>query len=247
MANEYKEQHSYYDEDDSYRGAHAYDDDAEQYDDDAEQYDDEDMTEEPESEEESREEDESERAEDSGAEEEPDEETLAKKLQKERRKEIKHILLGNFVVFEDGSYGAGNGAWVTPFGFGDGAQGTILLGVGEKQIRYGSSLRNSTKVMYQVLNHMKKIARRLILVTAPEAAACYVRSLIFRPVVLLFEEANDGENQMEFVLHAYCSRSIFSFLAVRQAVKRFERGLPKQIFRIAKQEPQKTDSENNAT
>lgn len=37
-------------------------------------------------------------------------------LQKERKKEIRHILLGNFVVFEDGSYGAGSGAWVSPFG-----------------------------------------------------------------------------------------------------------------------------------
>ena len=54
---------------------------------------------------------------------EPDEETLRKLQKKERRKEIRHILLGNFVVFEDGSYGAGNGAWVTPFGFSDGAQG----------------------------------------------------------------------------------------------------------------------------
>ncbi len=71
--------------------------------------------------------------------------------------------------------------------------------------------------------------------TAPDASVCYVRHIVLRPVVLFYE--NDSETDINnVVIHAYCGRSPLAFLAVRQAVKRFEKELPKQIKRAASNE-----------
>lgn len=150
-------------------------------------------------------------------------------LQKERKKEIRHILLGNFVVFEDGSYGAGSGAWVSPFGFSDGALRTLNFGISRKRFLYTSSVKNNTKILYDVLKAMKQTGRRLILATAPEYPVCYVKSYIFRPVVLMLEPVSSDKNNTEFVLHAYCSRSLLSILSILRAVSRLNKNLPSQI------------------
>lgn len=169
-------------------------------------------------------------------EEEPREEELIKQLLAERKKEIRNILLGNFVIYADGSYGAGNSAWVTPFGFGDGAQEAIFFGISHRKYHYTSTFRNEIKTLYQVEKSMQDVGRRLNLLTAPEADTCYVKSVFFRPVVLSFEKDKDEKDKDEngkpqFILHAYTSRSLTSFLAVKRAVSRFEKALPKQVRR----------------
>ena len=163
-----------------------------------------------------------------------DAETPAGLQKKERKKEIRNILLGNFVVYEDGSYGAGSHSFVTPFGFGDGAQETIFFGISQRQFRYETTFRNRTKALYQVLKSMRDVGRRLILQTAPEAAVCYIKSYIFRPVVLAFEAEED---QKQFRLTAYCSRSLFSFLSVIHAVHKLDKKLPEGIRRYARHRP----------
>lgn len=168
--------------------------------------------------------------EETASEEELTEEQLEELLQKERKKEIRHILLGNFVVFEDGSYGAGGGSWVTPFGFSDGALRMLNFGISVRKILYTSTVKNNTKILYEVLKSMKSIGRRLILATAPEYPSCLIKSLIFRPVVLLFETVSDDKNNTEFVLRAYCSRGIFSFLSIMRAVSRFNKALPREVY-----------------
>ena len=188
---------------------------------------------------------------DDESEEELSEEELTALLRKARKKEIRNILLGNFMIYQDGSYGASTGTWVTQFGFNDGALGTINFGITRMQFRYTSTVKNNTRILYEVLKHMKTIGRRLILVTAQEYPACYVKSIVFRPVVLLFESVTYDQHNTNFILHAYCSRGLLSFLTILRAVKRFEKELPPQLKRVlpekqkAKEQSEKADGRKN--
>ena len=64
---------------------------------------------------------------------------------KERRSEIKHILLGSFSIDSQGRLCAGKGGWVTPFGMGDTAQQVIAFGVKKKSYLYRTTFKNKSK------------------------------------------------------------------------------------------------------
>ncbi len=120
-----------------------------------------------------------------------------------------------------------------PYGFREGALGVLLLGVRDKGIRFETTYRNNTQALYQTAKSMQNIGHIVELEAAPEAIACFVSSLVFRPVILLMEETGEGKEK-KLALHAYCGRSLFSGFAIRRAVKRLEKELPKQIKRKGK-------------
>lgn len=157
---------------------------------------------------------------------------IIKKKLKARRDEVKRILLGNLVPNDDGVFTAGSGFWVTPFGVGDGAHETIAYGVKETCVLYRTTLKNNKQAIYKASNAMADIGRRVRLDTAPNAAVCYIKSYIFRPVVLVFEEGENLEGETRLVLHAYTGRSLFAFVSVSRAVKLFDAALPDEIKRI---------------
>ena len=156
------------------------------------------------------------------------EEKTPKQIAKERRAEIKRLLLCNFAFDANDKLIAGSGGWITPFGIGDGAGQTIAFGIKEKRYSYTSSLKNAKQTIFKVSKAMENTGRSVVLQSAPDAAVCYVKSLIFRPVVLLFEQDPEGEG---FKLHTYCGRSPIAFVAVMRAVSRFEKQLPDDIKR----------------
>ena len=157
-----------------------------------------------------------------------------KKLEKEafkaRRNEIKHILLGNFKLSDKGRLAAGSGRWVTPFGIGDGAGNAIVYGISEMSLYYKTKLKNNRQAVFQAQKAMADIGRGLILDTAPDSAVCYVKSVVFRPVVLVFEE-KEGADGSSLLLTAYSSRSPIAFVALLRAVTRFDKALPEDIER----------------
>ncbi|WP_028505332.1 hypothetical protein [Ruminococcus sp. FC2018] len=157
---------------------------------------------------------------------------LRKKKNKERKREIKHILVGSYFTLDDGRMASGGGKWVSPLGVGDGAGSALLLGIKDKSFRYSTRLKNSTQVLHGVSKAMKDIGRELSLDCAADARACYIKSVVFRPVVLLFEEVIEQDRSSHFELHAYCGRSPLSFLSIRRAVSRLDKQLPDTISRV---------------
>ena len=153
-----------------------------------------------------------------------------KRERKERLREIKKILLGKYAQLDDGRLCASGSGWVTSQGLNDGASTTIIFGVKEKRFLYRSKLKNSTQAVFKATAAMRDIGRALYLETAPEGCACYVRSILFRPVVLRF--CPRGDSGQELALYAYCGRSPLAFLSVRRVVSRFDKALPDEIKRV---------------
>ena len=157
---------------------------------------------------------------------------LAKRKSKDRKRELKHILLGSYFTLDDGRMASGGGKWISPLGVGDGAGHVLLLGIKDKRYRYNSRFKRSQQALYAAAKAMGNIGRSLALECAPDAVSCYIKSVLFRPVVLIFEEVvlEDGSSHLE--LHAYCGRSLFSFLSVRRAVSQFDKELPDNLSRV---------------
>ena len=131
-----------------------------------------------------------------------------------------------------GKFSAGSARLVTPFGVGDGARETIMFGVKEKKYLYTTALKNNRQAIFQASKAMSDIGRALILETAPDAAVCYVKSYVFRPVVLIFEEREDDKGDLRLVLSAYCGRSPIAIIPIARAVSRFNKQLTDDISRI---------------
>ena len=155
---------------------------------------------------------------------------LLKAWQKEHRTEIKYILLGNLTQLEDGKYAVSGKSWITRVGLADGAQEALIFGITERWVPYETKYRNHTQAVYQAGKVMSRIGKPLVIQTVPEGAAVYVKGLIFRPVVLLFEDRSISEDERQLVLHAYCGRSLLAGWAIRRAINRFNRELPRQLF-----------------
>ncbi len=161
-----------------------------------------------------------------------------KKLEKLERKkkirEIRNILLGNMVVLSDGRITAGSGCWITRNGFGDGAFSTIVFGVKEKKYYYSTGLKNATQAVYRATEAMSNIGRELYLDCAPKSRVCYVKSILFKPVVLVFENVKNADGSDKLELRTYCGRSPFAFFSVMRAVARFNKALPDEIVRAGR-------------
>ncbi|GEM_PF-5051378 len=156
---------------------------------------------------------------------------IAKQKKRERSKEIRHILIGSYFTLEDGRMASGGGKWMSPLGVGDGASSALLFGIKMKRYHYGTRMKSNKQALFAVKKAMKNIGRELALDTAPNTSSCYVRSLLFRPVVLVFEEISLSDGTAHLELQAYCGRSIFSFFSIRRAVSRLDKELPENISR----------------
>ena len=150
------------------------------------------------------------------------------------KKDIKSILMGNLVKTENGRYTAGQSRFITPYGIADNAQLVLFFGVTERRYFYKTSLRNNTQALFQAEKAMSKIGRLVELESAPDSAVCYLKSIIFRPVVLVFEECREKDDTKQLCLRAFCGRSLFAFLPLMRAAARVEKVMPKQIARQKK-------------
>lgn len=160
---------------------------------------------------------------------------LEKKRKKLRKKEIRSVLLGNFEVSDDGRTIAGKNRVITPYGTADGAQAVVFLGIKRKRYVYRTTLKNYNQVTYRVYKTMADIGRVFEMESSPEAVACRIKSYVFRPVVLIFEEVKGSDNKDSYLqLTACCGRSPLAIIPVLRAVSRFDKLLPKEIFRSDK-------------
>ena len=159
-------------------------------------------------------------------------ESREKTVNKLRKKEIRSILLGNFSVNSEGKTVAGKDLPLTPYGFEDGAQQVLFFGISQKRFIYRSKLKNYLQTRFKVIRTMSDIGRVFTLEAAPDAAACRLKGVFFRPVVLVFEEVKDKEKDESFLqLTAYCGRSPLVIIPILYAVLRFDKFLPKEISR----------------
>ena len=153
-------------------------------------------------------------------------ERLEKERRKLRKKEIRSVLLGNFAVSDDGRTIAGKNRVITPYGIADGAQTVALFGIKQKRYVYRT---------YRVYKTMADIGRVFEMESSPEAVACRIKSYVFRPVVLIFEEIKKQDDKDSYLLlTACCGRSPLAIIPVLRAVSRFDKLLPKEIFRSDK-------------
>ncbi len=167
-----------------------------------------------------------------------------KKARKERRHEVRKILLNNLVLRDDKRLAAGGNARVTLWGAGEGTAETVLMGMTHKHYPFETTYSNNRQAVHQVSEAMKDIGRGLYLETAPDAAACLVKNFFFRPVVLIFEEE---DNTKELVLDAYSGRALNARLSIRHALSALEKVLPKQVRRAVaeKEKPEAEDKDEN--
>ena len=162
-------------------------------------------------------------------------ERLEKERRKLRKKEIRSVLLGNFAVSDDGRTIAGKNRVITPYGIADGAQTVALFGIKQKRYVYRTTLKNYNQVAYRVYKTMADIGRVFEMESSPEAVACRIQSYVFRPVVLIFEEIKKQDDKDSYLLlTACCGRSPLAIIPVLRAVSRFDKLLPKEIFRSDK-------------
>lgn len=157
---------------------------------------------------------------------------IEKAAEKDRKSEIKSILLGNMTLDTQGNFNAGGSSWVTPFGIADGASETIMFGVKHKRYLYKTDYKNNQQAIYKASKTMSDIGRTLSLATVPNAAACYIKHILFRPVVLVFEEAERSDGSKGLELHAYSGRALLTFISIRRAVSKFNKELPEEIKRV---------------
>lgn len=162
-------------------------------------------------------------------------ERLEKERRKLRKKEIRSVLLRNFAVSDDGRTIAGKNRVITPYGIADGAQTVALFGIKQKRYVYRTTLKNYNQVAYRVYKTMADIGRVFEMESSPEAVACRIQSYVFRPVVLIFEEIKKQDDKDSYLLlTACCGRSPLAIIPVLRAVSRFDKLLPKEIFRSDK-------------
>ncbi len=141
-------------------------------------------------------------------------------------KEKKAILRGIFGMDEEGRI-AVTDDYFSHFGFGinDGALRVTILGVSGKKRRYvkTSDAKKHTKAAKKAMQDM---GREVFLFFDPAELVCYVKSLIFRPGLLLFEII-DGIPTARI----YTGRGLFSFISRNYYLKRFEKLMGDSLIR----------------
>ena len=164
---------------------------------------------------------------------------------KERRHEIKKVLLNNLVLTDDKRLAVGPDIRITLWGVGDGAGATMVLGVKKRVYLMESEYANHTQAIYNASEAMKDIGRLLKLEEAPDSASALIRHVFFRPVVLVLEEVSfdgdqEGENteeeeasvdHSELVLSAYCGRAPLAGLSIKHALLQLEKSSGGKIRR----------------
>ena len=162
--------------------------------------------------------------------EEPVELTL-EEMEAIHRSEIREVLLGNLRMMEDMRLAVRVNRFSSPWGIADGAPETFIFGVMCKRYYYTTSLRNHAQAVYRTAKAMQEIGRGVYLETAPDAACCLLKSLVFQPVLLQFAAEPNEAGESELVLRAYCGRTLQGLFSIMRAISRFEKCLPEQVTR----------------
>lgn len=153
---------------------------------------------------------------------------------KERKHEIRKVLLNNLVLTEDKKLAVGPDFRITLWGVGDGAGETFFLGVKKKSFVMESGFGNATKTIYKTSECMRDIGRMLDLENVQSDACVLVRHFFFKPVVLVLEEekideeesesnTDNSSNEKELVLSAYSGRALLTGLSIKHAVRQLEK------------------------
>lgn len=151
---------------------------------------------------------------------------------KERRREIKKVLLNHLMLTEDHRLTVCDERRITLWGVGDGAGAAFLLGVKNKTFEMETTFSNHRQAIYRAQELMKDMGRSLFLHTAEEGACVLVRHVFFRPVVLILEEE---EEEKKLVLNAYCGRAILTLPSVYYVVSQFEKLSDGKISRVKRE------------
>ena len=171
-----------------------------------------------------------------------------RKESKLRRREVKKALLGNLVLEDNRHLAPGGDMRITLWGTPDGAAGTLFLGIHRKSCIIGATIKNEKKAIRLAEESMKSLGRMLSFESVTDGAAVLMRHVFFRPVVLIFEKADDST----LMLNAYCGRGILTFFSVMRSIRLFERAsdgnlscMPKEDIRSkGKKPPQKSKAPN---
>jgi len=143
---------------------------------------------------------------------------------KKEKKEIRDLLLGKAILDEDGKLIVPEaGIFRIPQGIVDGAGAVRFFGIKKKEFRYASSF-DEEQTMSEAARCMQNIGRGLHLREHPDAAACLIRYVLTRPVILTFRYV-DGDP----LLNAWTGRGPTGWISIRRAARAFERELPDDI------------------
>ena len=149
-------------------------------------------------------------------------------------KEIRNILVGRTTLAEDGRIRAiEKGEFYLASGVADGAGSVRFLGITRRAAAYETELPER-KVMQIADTCMMNIGRRVALKEQPETAACLIRYVMTRPVLLVFKYV-DGEP----VLTAWSGAGISGLISILRGVSAFEKQLPEDITRSGEEAPDK--------
>ena len=139
-------------------------------------------------------------------------------------KEIRSILVGRTMLAEDGRIRAvEKGEFFLPSGVTDGEGAVRVFGITRRAKAYKTDLPEDT-VMEIADSCMMNIGRRVALREQPESAACLIRYVMTRPVVLVFKYV-DGEP----VLTAWAGAGPSGLISILRAMDAFEKQLPEDI------------------
>ena len=165
-------------------------------------------------------------------------------MTKEQKKEIRTVLLGRTVLAGDGRIIALEPGLHLSAGVGDGAGAVRFFGIASRSLCF-DTVYDPEKTVEAARSSMFEIGRGLMLREMPDAAACLIRYLLTRPVVLAFRYV-DGVP----VLTAWTGRGLTGWLSMNRAMKAFREELaegitvsaaeaPKNIGRFIKEKKEK--------
>ena len=144
-------------------------------------------------------------------------------MTKEEKREIRQVLLGRTIMAEDGRITALEQGLHLSAGVSDGAGAVRFFGIASKSCCFDTSL-DEQQTMNAAAKAMFEIGRGVILRTQPQAAACLIRYLIGKPVVLAFRYM-DGVP----ILTIWSGRSIMGWISRRRAINVFVSELPEGV------------------
>ena len=141
-------------------------------------------------------------------------------ITKAQKKEIRDALLGRTVLADNGRITTLEPGFHLSAGVADGAGAVRLFGIASRSYTFTTKL-SQANALRAAEGAMAEIGRGLILRLQPEAAACLIRPLLMKPLVLTFR-FDDGVP----ILTAWTGRRLTAGLAIRRAVSAFADELP---------------------
>ena len=144
-------------------------------------------------------------------------------ITKVQKKEIRDALLGRTVLTDNGRITTLEPGFHLSAGVADGAGAVRLFGIASRSYTFTTRL-SQANTLRAAEGAMAEIGRGLILRLQPGTAACLIRPLLMKPIVLTFRFDGDVP-----VLTAWTGRRLTAGLAIRRAVSAFADELPDTV------------------